>query len=369
MNKQCVNCSGRTDHDTADCKTFSPHSAETIQRLRETFEAQEKASGRSVELDESGDYIDPTVFFGWFGAVNGLSSSSSKHRPEFLAQAESCGARITGKPDGSEPIEIVFTVEAWRAFDVANRATLPVRVPDVDCLRNLLDEVRDVRNADDVAFGWYEAVERMAAPTVEAEQVGTDMKLPCEIKLPGGMKIGKGCTLSTLLLALRNRGDDMPWRQRFDAPIPFDPALSNLTKELHAPSLPAAGSAVETTGEQRYRVEPRGKGFWPYCVKAGDGERELYFGHKKDCDRVSAELATAFEDGKYIAALSAQQSAPERVSVPVELLQDLHDLASDAVEHHRAAFAGYKLKRQANMDHAVDKARALLASHAEGGKV
>lgn len=65
----------------------------------------------------------------------------------------------------------------------------------------------------------------------------------------------------------------------------------------------------------------------------------------------------------------AQQSAPDSVSVPVELLQDLHDLASDAVEHHRAAFAGYKLKRQANMDHAVDKARALLASHAEGGKV
>lgn len=66
---------------------------------------------------------------------------------------------------------------------------------------------------------------------------------------------------------------------------------------------------------------------------------------------------------------AAQQSEPDRVSVSVELLQDLHDLASDAVEHHRAAFAGYKLKRQANMEGVVDKARALLASHAEGGKV
>lgn len=61
-----------------------------------------------------------------------------------------------------------------------------------------------------------------------------------------------------------------------------------------------------------------------------------------------------------------QQSAPERVSVPMELLQDLHDLASDAVDHHRAAFAGYKLKRQANMEHVVEKARAILASHQRG---
>ena len=66
------------------------------------------------------------------------------------------------------------------------------------------------------------------------------------------------------------------------------------------------------------------------------------------------------------AVRAAQQSEPKQVSAPVELLQDLHDLASDAAEHHRAAFAGYKLKRQANMDHVVDKARALLASHRRG---
>ena len=40
-----------------------------------------------------------------------------KPRPEFLALAESCGAVITGKPDGSEPITIVFTIDAWRKFD------------------------------------------------------------------------------------------------------------------------------------------------------------------------------------------------------------------------------------------------------------
>lgn len=63
--------------------------------------------------------------------------------------------------------------------------------------------------------------------TVEAT-LNPQMKLPCEIKLPGGMTIGKGCELSTLVLALRNRGDDMPWRQRFDVPVPFDPALMNM---------------------------------------------------------------------------------------------------------------------------------------------
>lgn len=41
---------------------------------------------------------------------------------------------------------------------------------------------------------------------------------------------------------------------------------------------------------ERYRVEQTGKGFWPYCVRAGNGTRDLYVGHKKTCDRVAAEL-------------------------------------------------------------------------------
>ncbi|HCF2674855.1 TPA: hypothetical protein NIB13_003509 [Pseudomonas aeruginosa] len=66
-------------------------------------------------------------------------------------------------------------------------------------------------------------------------------------------------------------------------------------------------------GLERYRVEKTGKGFWPYCVRAGDGTRELFVGHLKQCQRVATELATAFEDGKFIAApgSSAQHSVPE----------------------------------------------------------
>lgn len=52
--------------------------------------------------------------------VSTASAAAIKPRAQFLALAEQCGARITGKPDGSEPIEIVFTIAAWRLFDAAN---------------------------------------------------------------------------------------------------------------------------------------------------------------------------------------------------------------------------------------------------------
>lgn len=37
--------------------------------------------------------------------------------PALLDLAEKCGARITGKPDASEKIEIIFSIDAWRTFD------------------------------------------------------------------------------------------------------------------------------------------------------------------------------------------------------------------------------------------------------------
>ena len=49
-------------------------------------------------------------------------------------------------------------------------------------------------------------------------------------------------------------------------------------------------------------------------------------------------------------------------AVPVELLEDLRDLAADAVESQRAAYAGYKKERIARMDKTVAEASALLAS-------
>lgn len=44
-----------------------------------------------------------------------------KPRPEFLDLALKCGADLTGKPDGSEAVTVVFSIEAWAKFDLANR--------------------------------------------------------------------------------------------------------------------------------------------------------------------------------------------------------------------------------------------------------
>ena len=51
---------------------------------------------------------------------------------------------------------------------------------------------------------------------------------------------------------------------------------------------------------ERYRVEPTGCGFWPFRVVAGDGTRELFIGHSRSCERVAAELITAFRDGEFV---------------------------------------------------------------------
>ena len=65
----------------------------------------------------------------------------------------------------------------------------------------------------------------------------------------------------------------------------------------------------------RYRVEKTGYGFWPYCVRAGDGTRELFKGHQKQCMVVAAELETAFEDGKFVADRANACQGGEAVEV------------------------------------------------------
>lgn len=70
----------------------------------------------------------------------------TKPRAEFLALAERCGARITGKPDGSEPIEIVFTIAAWRAFDAALVPGAPDRPMTFEQSCEITQEFRDNDN-------------------------------------------------------------------------------------------------------------------------------------------------------------------------------------------------------------------------------
>lgn len=54
--------------------------------------------------------------------------TQEKPRAEFLALAQACGVTLTGKPDGSEPVTVVFTIDAWREFDAALREDKPFQL-------------------------------------------------------------------------------------------------------------------------------------------------------------------------------------------------------------------------------------------------
>ncbi|MDH1104788.1 hypothetical protein N5C55_02710 [Pseudomonas otitidis] len=84
----------------------------------------------------------------------------------------------------------------------------------------------------------------------------------------------------------------------------------------------------------RYRVEPTGRGFWPYCVMAGDGTRELFVGHKKSCERVAAELETAYRDGEFVGG--QLRAELEHREILLEETRLAWDMALKASEHFRA---------------------------------
>jgi len=98
-----------------------------------------------------------------------------------------------------------------------------------------------------------------------------------------------------------------------------------------------AQTEQEIIGVDRYRVEPTGRGFWPFCVRAGSGERELFIGHRKTCEQVAAELATAFEDGKFVAALPAQTE--QQPGQSEELAWKVLEAATDALDRRAAPHA------------------------------
>ncbi|EPG5927161.1 hypothetical protein L4P45_005870 [Pseudomonas aeruginosa] len=85
------------------------------------------------------------------------------------------------------------------------------------------------------------------------------------------------------------------------------PDQAALAQPSPAQAEQAEAERPEVFGLERYRVERTGQGFWPYCVRAGDGTRELFAGHLKQCKRVAAQLATAFEDGKFVAGALREQ--------------------------------------------------------------
>ncbi|QQO38613.1 hypothetical protein [Pseudomonas phage TH15] len=109
---------------------------------------------------------------------------------------------------------------------------------------------------------------------------------------------------------------------------------------------------------ERYRVEQTGKGFWPYCVRAGNGTRDLYVGHKKTCDRVAAELTTAFRDGEFVGkglydALAAEAQA---------LREEVAALRTKLAMAEDAAAKGDAARQQCGgMEMEIEELRAELA--------
>lgn len=101
-----------------------------------------------------------------------------------------------------------------------------------------------------------------------------DMALPCDIKLPGGMQISKGCKLSTLLISFRNRGDDVPWRQRFSVPVPYDPALLSINpapaKDGLAAVLDRMAAQMLTTGTAAFETQATDDGITVRMVPEAD---------------------------------------------------------------------------------------------------
>jgi hypothetical protein len=86
-----------------------------------------------------------------------LEQRPMEPRREFLALAEQCGAKLTGKPDGSESVTVVFTVEAWRAFDAAVQHPVTGQQPLSD---------NALANATGIDYGnpnWHEQYEKYRA--------------------------------------------------------------------------------------------------------------------------------------------------------------------------------------------------------------
>ena len=90
-------------------------------------------------------------------------------------------------------------------------------------------------------------------------------------------------------------------------------AENNQLREQLAARVPdSTDEAVCSKIVGRYVVEKRtGGGFWPYCVRAVGGSRELFIGQKNKCDEVAQALQSACLDGAFMMKESA---APGRIS-------------------------------------------------------
>lgn len=92
----------------------------------------------------------------------------------------------------------------------------------------------------------------------------------------------------------------------------------------------------------RYRVEPTGCGFWPFRVVAGNGARALFIGNRGSCERVAAELTTAYRDGEFVGKqdYDALHAEAEALRAEIEELDSLRNRQSDLLSQTAIALRG-----------------------------
>ncbi len=78
-------------------------------------------------------------------------------RNEFLNLALECGAILTGKPDGSEAVSVVFTVQAWQAFDRATSSQVdaPTHQTWNDHDQGIVNDLEVMASAPVDKPGWW----------------------------------------------------------------------------------------------------------------------------------------------------------------------------------------------------------------------
>ena len=109
-----------TKHEAAQLRGYISHHMQAVK-------AQQHGCSIGLTQDElrtRAESARSDLYKFILGLVEQNSVEPIKASPKFLDMALSCGAELTGKPDGSEPITVVFTCEAWRAFDGAVSADL-----------------------------------------------------------------------------------------------------------------------------------------------------------------------------------------------------------------------------------------------------
>lgn len=210
-------------------------------------------------------------------------------------------------------------------------------IPTAEQIADALDGVRCYHDMSAELIAPELLANLLAATTVKAEQV------QCEVCH------GQGEVYS---------GHDQHFHYfDFQPPEPIMEVCPECGGE-EAPSLPAAGSAELIAEAERCLFVLREIGSMDADDITGD-DVDLRFEDEEGCDTgcdvsiVDYAEKSADVIEKMIAALSAQQSAPERVSVPVELLERVCWPVVSGSDRHTHS-------------EAVAELRALLASHGRG---